>query len=110
MFSKFLRQTHMYLALFLAPWILLYTLSTIAMTHREAFSVNSQTRLPWEKESEQYLPVQFSANATPEFMGQQVLQILQLGGLPGHAQQGQEYADGRAQQGHLAAAYHVFHC
>jgi hypothetical protein len=38
MFSKFIRQTHMYLALLLAPWILLYALSTIAMNHREAFA------------------------------------------------------------------------
>jgi hypothetical protein len=35
MFSRLLRRTHMYLALFLAPWILVYTLSTIVMNHRE---------------------------------------------------------------------------
>lgn len=80
MFSKFIRQTHMYLALLLAPWILLYALSTIAMNHREAFRLNFQTRLPWDRESEQLLPMQFSAGATPEFMSEQILQILNLDG------------------------------
>lgn len=37
MFSKVLRRTHMYLALFLTPWILMYALSTLVMNHREAF-------------------------------------------------------------------------
>lgn len=37
MFSKVLRRTHMYLALFLTPWVLMYALSTMAMNHREAF-------------------------------------------------------------------------
>ncbi len=37
MFSKVLRRTHMYLALFLAPWMLMYALSTLAMNHRETF-------------------------------------------------------------------------
>ncbi len=80
MFSKFVRQTHMYLGLFLAPWILLYALSTLAMTHREAFRLNFPTRLPWAKESEQILPLQFSTGATPDFMGEQILQILHLDG------------------------------
>lgn len=35
MFSRVLRRIHMYLALFLAPWMLMYALSTIAMNHRE---------------------------------------------------------------------------
>ncbi|MBK5290712.1 MAG: hypothetical protein JJE04_03325 [Acidobacteriia bacterium] len=35
MFSKLIRRTHMYLALFLAPWILMYALSTMAMNHRK---------------------------------------------------------------------------
>lgn len=37
MFSKFVRRSHMYLALFLTPSILMYALSTLAMTHRAAF-------------------------------------------------------------------------
>jgi hypothetical protein len=80
MLSKFIRRTHMYLGLLLAPWILLYALSTLAMAHREAFRLNFETRLPWDKVGEQVLPMQFSAGATPEFMGEQILQTLHLDG------------------------------
>jgi hypothetical protein len=38
MFSRLLRRTHMYLALFLFPWILMYALSTLAMNHRAFFA------------------------------------------------------------------------
>jgi hypothetical protein len=38
MFSRILRRTHMYLALFLAPWMLMYALSTMAMNHRGWFA------------------------------------------------------------------------
>lgn len=37
MLSKVIRRTHLYLALFLAPWVLMYTLSTLVMNHREFF-------------------------------------------------------------------------
>ena len=37
MFSKVLRRSHMYAALFLTPWILMYAISTMAMNHREWF-------------------------------------------------------------------------
>jgi len=35
MISKLIRRTHMYLALFLSPWIVMYALSTMAMNHRK---------------------------------------------------------------------------
>ena len=38
MFSKVVRRTHMYLALFLFPWMLMYALSTLAMNHRAIFA------------------------------------------------------------------------
>jgi len=52
-FSKIIRRTHMYLGLFLAPWMLMYGLSTMAMNHREWFShyYGGQGAV-WEKESE----------------------------------------------------------
>lgn len=37
MFSRLLRRTHMYLALFLAPWVLMYAVSTATMNHRKWF-------------------------------------------------------------------------
>jgi hypothetical protein len=79
MFSKFVRRTHMYLALFLTPWVLMYALSTLAMTHRAAFHQSFHTS-PWEKETEQVLPARFSADATPDFMGDQILRYLHLDG------------------------------
>jgi hypothetical protein len=38
MFSKVIRRTHMYLALFLFPWVVMYALSTLAMNHRAFFT------------------------------------------------------------------------
>jgi len=38
MFSKLVRRSHMYLALFLFPWLLMYALSTLAMNHRAMFA------------------------------------------------------------------------
>jgi hypothetical protein len=38
MVSLLLRRAHMYLALFLFPWMLMYALSTLAMNHRRAFA------------------------------------------------------------------------
>lgn len=37
MASRLLRRIHLYLALFLTPWMLMYALSTMAMNHRKAF-------------------------------------------------------------------------
>ena len=37
MFSKLLRRTHLYLALFLIPWTLMYSASTFVMNHRVWF-------------------------------------------------------------------------
>ncbi|HVW07784.1 MAG TPA: PepSY-associated TM helix domain-containing protein [Bryobacteraceae bacterium] len=78
-FSKFVRQAHMYLALFLTPWVLLYALSTLAMTHRDAFSPNFHST-PWQKVSEQVFPARFSADASADFMGEEILRELNLDG------------------------------
>lgn len=51
MLSRLLRRTHMYLALALAPWILLYALSTMAMNHRAWFrSGPPGAPPPWQVE------------------------------------------------------------
>jgi hypothetical protein len=80
MFSSFVRQTHMYLALFLTPWIIMYALSTVAMNHRSSFRQHFGGDVPWEKQSEQILPVEFSGDATPQFMAAQILQVLHMDG------------------------------
>jgi hypothetical protein len=69
----------MYLALLLTPWVLLYALSTLAMTHRSAFHPDFYST-PWEKVGDQVLAAQFSADATPDFMGEEILQTLHLEG------------------------------
>jgi hypothetical protein len=53
MLSKLVRRTHMYLALFLFPWMLMYALSTLAMNHRAFFSEKyGSDPVPFEKERE----------------------------------------------------------
>ncbi|MFN0166109.1 MAG: hypothetical protein ACKV22_06730 [Bryobacteraceae bacterium] len=49
MFSRLLRRVHMYLGLFLTPWILMYALSTVAMNHRHLFGEKPP---PFERERE----------------------------------------------------------
>ena len=36
--SKLIRRTHLFLALFLTPWVLIYAISTFAMHHRSWFT------------------------------------------------------------------------
>jgi hypothetical protein len=79
MFSKVIRRTHMYLALFLGPWMLMYALSTLVMNHRQAFE-----RPPaFEKEREQTYTGSFPADATPRQMAQQILLDLGMDGAHG---------------------------
>ena len=42
-FSKILRRTHLYLALFLTPWVLMYAVSTLA--RNSGFNPAGQFRL-----------------------------------------------------------------
>ncbi len=58
-FGKLLRRAHMYLGLFLAPWMLMYALSTMTMNHRALFRKDAA----FEKESEQIYAGAVSAGA-----------------------------------------------
>ena len=81
MFSKVVRQSHMYLALFLTPWILMYGLSTIVMNHRAFFKEHYGGALVrWVKEKEQTYGGQFSPNTVPRIMAEQILRDLKLEG------------------------------
>lgn len=76
-FSKVLRQMHMYLALFLTPWLLMYALSTLAMNHRQFFKERYGGSLAhWEKEREQPFTMPLNANTPPRVMAEQVLRAL----------------------------------
>jgi hypothetical protein len=77
MFSKAVRRTHMYLALFLTPWIFTYALSTIAMNHRMPRpTVFIQDR------DEEYTNT-FEPGTPPREIAQQILADLDLEGAFG---------------------------
>lgn len=77
MFSKLVRRTHMYLALFLAPWIMAYAISTIAMNHRMPRPSVFVT------EHEQIYPNVFEPGTPPREIAGQILADLNLEGAFG---------------------------
>ena len=77
MFSKVVRRTHMYLALFLAPWMIGYALSTLAMNHRMPRPTN------FIRETDQPYPNVFEPGTPPREMAQQILADLDLDGAFG---------------------------
>ncbi|MBI5693178.1 MAG: PepSY-associated TM helix domain-containing protein [Verrucomicrobia bacterium] len=81
MFSKLLRRIHLYLALFLAPWMLMYALSTLVMNHR-AYFVEKHGRgpAPWLKERELTYEGTFAPDAAPRDVARQLLDSLDLDG------------------------------
>ena len=81
MISRLLRRTHMYLALFLTPWVLMYTLSTIAMNHNGFFRELYGDGPPaFEKENELIWNGSFSDGAS---RGARARAILASAGLEG---------------------------
>jgi hypothetical protein len=77
MFSKVVRRTHMYLALFLAPWMVGYALSTIFMNHR----VPRPT--PFVTERDEPYPNVFDPGTPPREIARQILSDLDLAGAFG---------------------------
>lgn len=81
MLSKFLRRTHLYLALFLTPWILMYAASTFVMNHRGWFrSMYGGAPRPPVVEREQPYEAVFPEGAGAKQMGEQILASLDLEG------------------------------
>jgi len=79
--SRIIRRVHMYLALFLAPWMLMYALSTLAMSHRQFVLSFYPTKTPkMETERELDYSRTFAATSTPQERGDQILQDLGLDG------------------------------
>ena len=72
--SLLIRRTHMYLALFLGPWMLGYALSTIVMGH--AWTAPQTFALERELEYQ----ANFQADATPREQAAQILAALDLEG------------------------------
>jgi hypothetical protein len=77
MFSKVVRRTHMYLALFLAPWMIGYAMSTILMNHR------APRPTVFVVESERTYHNAFASGTPPREIAQQILLDLDLEGAFG---------------------------
>jgi hypothetical protein len=72
----------MYLALALAPWVLMYALSTMAMNHRDFFRRVYGTSEPvFHKESELAYRGSFAPGAKPRDMARQILKALDMDGF-----------------------------
>jgi len=81
MLSRLVRRTHMYLALFLFPWMLMYALSTLVMNHRAYFVERYGTgAIPFEAERAITYDGVFTENADLRTISQQILASLDLDG------------------------------
>jgi hypothetical protein len=84
MLSRLIRRTHMYLALFLFPWVLMYAISTLAMNHRAYFtSRHGPGAPPYEAERTIRYDGAFSENAALREISQTILASLDLDGSHG---------------------------
>lgn len=80
--SLVLRRSHMYVALFLTPWMTMYALSTFVFNHFERFSRMYGGQMDhFQKERELAYAKPFPAGATPRIMGEQILRDLNLAGI-----------------------------
>ena len=79
--SLIVRRTHMYLALFLFPWMLMYALSTAAMNHRAFFIERyGAGPIPYERERQFVHDGVFPENADPRTISRQILSAAGLDG------------------------------
>jgi hypothetical protein len=83
--SKLIRRTHMYLALFLTPWLVIYALSGFILNHRASFfpvpTVGREPAQPaFEKIGEREYDTVFSDDADARMIGAKVLQDVGLAG------------------------------
>jgi hypothetical protein len=81
MISKIIRRTHMYLALFLFPWVFMYALSTLVMNHRALFVARyGEGPIPFEQERRLTYDSVFPENADLRTMSKQILMSVDLDG------------------------------
>lgn len=79
MVSKLIRRVHMYLALFLTPWVVMYALSTFVMNHRAAFRKGAGPP-PFETVRELEYAGTLPEGATPAQIALQLLSDLGMDG------------------------------
>ena len=81
MLSRVVRRTHMFLALFFFPWMLMYAVSTLVMNHRAVFVARyGEGPVPFEREREVVYEGTFPESAELRAISQQVLAGLNLDG------------------------------
>jgi hypothetical protein len=79
--SRLIRRVHMFTGLFLAPWMLMYALSTLVMAHRDYVASFYSSRNPaLVAERELDYSRSFPTNMAREQIGQQILQDIGLDG------------------------------
>jgi hypothetical protein len=81
MLSKVIRRSHMYLALFLTPWMVMYALSTLLMNHRPLVErLFGGNQAHYEKEKELNYQGSFAPSAGPKEVARQILKSLDMEG------------------------------
>lgn len=84
MVSKVVRRTHMFLALFLFPWVLMYALSTLVMNHRAIFvGAYGEGPIPFVEERRLVYDGVFPENAELRTISKQILMSVGLDGAHG---------------------------
>lgn len=79
--SRLVRRIHMFTGLFLAPWMVMYALSTLVMTHHESVNSFYGSKSPvMVKERELDYSRSFPTNVTRDMIAQTVLTDLGLDG------------------------------
>ena len=79
--ARLVRRVHMFTGLFLAPWMLMYALSTLVMTHRDYVNSFYSSKSPaFATERELDYTRSFPTNMTREQIAPQILQDLELDG------------------------------
>jgi len=79
--SRLVRRIHMFTGLFLAPWMVMYALSTLVMTHHESVNSFYGSKSPLlVKERELDYSRSFPTNVTRDAIAQQILNDLGMDG------------------------------
>jgi hypothetical protein len=79
--SRLVRRIHMFTGLFLTPWMVMYALSTLVMTHQEYLNSFYTSKSPvLVKERELDYSRSFPTNLTRDVIAQQILNDLGLDG------------------------------
>ena len=109
--SKLIRRSHMYLALFLSPWLIMYAASTFVMNHRAWFHPAPQGPPPFQKEREQTFRGRLPEEAAPRDIAVAVLRDLDIVSVSSLQREGRRRADefrrSLSQRGITVDGFHV---